>query len=124
MIKDYSGSHIILNGRNKIRSSKKKSSPALAASELFSLTQFMWRTIGAMLLITLIIGISSTVWYGLQVQVALDQIGQNRATKNELQNENRLLVAQRDLLLTQDEMEKAVYRLGLRVPSKNQLRYP
>ena len=122
MIKDYSGSYLILNGRNKIRSSKKKSSTA--SRELFPATTFMWKTIGAMLLVTLLIGISSTIWYGMQVQVALDQIGQNRAISNELQNENHLLIAQRDLMLTQDKMEAAVRTLGLRVPAKNQLRYP
>ena len=122
MFKDYSGSLIMVNGRNKIRSSKKKSS--VVRKELFPTTKLMWKTVGAMLLTTLVFGISSTVWYGLQVQVALDQIGSNQATNNKLHDENRLLIAQRDLMLTQPHMEEAARKLGLQSPTQKQLRYP
>ncbi len=122
MFKDYSGSFIAVNGRNKIRSSRKKSSSV--SKEFIPATKLMWKTIGAMLLVTVVIGISSTVWYGLQVQVALDQIGNNKTANKTLQDENRLLIAQRDLLLTQEKMEAAAKNLGLRSPSENQLRYP
>jgi hypothetical protein len=122
MFKDYSGSFIVVNGRNQLRTSKRKSS--IASKDLFPATKLMWKTIGAMLLVTVVIGISSTIWYGLQVQVALDQIGNNRATNNELLYENRLLIAQRDLMLTQNHIEDAAQKLGLRSPAKNQLRYP
>ena len=122
MFKDYSGSFIMVNGRNKIRTSKRKSSAV--SKELFSATKLMWKTVGAMLLVTLVIGISSTIWYGLQVQVALDQIGNIRKTNNHLHNDNRLLITQRDLRLTKDHMEETAQKLGLRSPTKNQLRYP
>ena len=122
MFKDYSGSFVMTNGRNKIRSAKRKSYPA--ATGFFPATRLLWKTIGAMVLVTLVIGISSTIWYGLQVQVALDQIGDKRIVNNKLQDENRLLVAQRDLLLTQDQMEEAAKKLGLRSPAKDQVRYP
>ena len=122
MFKDYSGSFAMTNGRNKIRTSKRKS--YAAATGIFPATRLMWKTIGAMVLVTLIIGISSTIWYGLQVQVALDQIGDTRTLNNELQDENRLLVSQRNLMLTQDQMESAAQKLGLRSPAKDQLRYP
>jgi len=84
----------------------------------------MWKTIGAMVLVTLIIGISSTIWYGLQVQVALDQIGNKRTLNTKLHNENRLLLLQRDLMLSQEQMGAAAQKLGLRSPAKNQVRYP
>jgi len=122
MFKDYSDSVVTANSRNQIRTSKRKS--AAAPKEIFSATRLMWKTIGAMLVVTLVIGISSTIWYGLQVQVALDQIGSKKAVKNELLNENRLMIAQRDLLLTRDHVEAAAQKLGLRTPAKNQLRYP
>ncbi len=122
MFKDYSGSIMMVKGRNKIRTSKKRSSAA--SWKLFPATKLMWKTVGAVLLVTLVIGISSTVWYGLQVQVALDQIGNSRTINNELHNENRLLIVQRDLMLTQDHMEEAAQKLGLMSPVKNQLRYP
>ena len=122
MFKDYSGSFIAVNGRNHLRTSKRKSTAA--SKEVFPATRLMWKTIGAMLLTTLVIGISSTIWYGMQVQVALDQIGSNKTVNNQLQNENKLLIAQRDLLLTQDHIEDAAQKLGLSSPAKNQLRYP
>ena len=122
MFKDYSGSFIMVNGRNKIRTSKRKSSAV--SKELFSATKLMWKKVGAMLLVTLVIGFSSTIWYGLQVQVALDQIGNIRKTNNHLHNDNRLLITQRDLRLTKDHMEETAQKLGLKSPTKNQLRYP
>ncbi len=122
MFKDYSGSFVVANGRNQIRTSRRKS--AVAASKFFPATKLMQKAIGAMLLVTLIIGISSTIWYGLQVQIALDQIGNKRILNTKLHGENRLLVAQRDLMLTQSKMETAVKKLGLRTPAKHQIRYP
>lgn len=122
MFKDYSGSFIAVSGRNQMRTARRK--PFTAPKELFSATKLMWKTIGAMLLATLVIGVSSTVWYGMQVQVALDQIGNNKAIYNELHNENRLLTAQRELLLTREHIEDAARKIGLRSPAKNQLRYP
>ena len=122
MFKDYSGSFMMTNAKNRVRVSKRKSSAA--TKERFPATKLMWKTIGAMLLVTLVIGISSTVWYGLQVQVALDQIGEKKAANNELRDENKLLSAQRSLLLTQVQIEAAAKKIGLRAPSENQLRNP
>jgi hypothetical protein len=117
IVKDYSGSYIVKNCRNK-----KKKAPR--SSDLFSVTRLMWKTLGAMLLVTVVIGITSTIWYGWQVQLALDQIGRDRITNRELTHENRLLVVKRDLLLTQEQMDKAAQKIGLYSPTKSQLRYP
>lgn len=122
MIKDYSGGFIVTNGRKKIKTSRKKSSTAF--TDLFQPSKLMLKTIGAMLLVTVIIGISSTIWYGLQVQVALDQIGSNRSVNNQLLKEKRLMIVQRDLMLTHNQMETAAQKLGLRSPAENQIRYP
>jgi len=120
MLKDYSDSMILVSGRNKITAKRRSST---FPHELFPLTKFMWKTLGAVVLLTLVVGISSTIWYGLQVQVALDQIGSNKAINIELNNENKLLAAQRDLMLTPDHMQEATQKLGLISPAKNQLRY-
>jgi len=120
MIKDYSGGMILVSGRNKITAKRGSST---VASVLFPTTRLMRKTLGAMILLTLVVGISSTIWYGLQVQVALGQIGGNRETNNELHNEKKLLAAQRDLMLTPDHMKEAAQKLGLISPTKNQLRY-
>ena len=117
MVKDYSGSYVVKNCRNK-----KKKAPK--SKNLLSATRLMWKTLGAMLLVTLIIGITSTIWYGWQVQLALDQIGNNKITNSELLNENKLLIVKRDLMLSQEQMEKAAQTIGLYSPTKNQLRYP
>jgi hypothetical protein len=117
MVKDYSGSYIVKNCRNK----KKKT---LNSKNFLSATRLMWKTLGATLLVTVIIGITTTIWYGWQVQLALDQIGRDKTTNSELTGENRLLIAQRNLLLTQEHMEKAAKRIGLHAPTKSQLRYP
>jgi hypothetical protein len=122
MVKDYSASCVINKGRNKKKVRRKKVGPQ--AKEFFSATRLMWKALGAMLFVTVVIGISSSIWYGWQVQLALDQIGKDRSRNIELQEENRLLIAQHDLMLTQDHMEKSARKIGLYSPSKNQIRYP
>jgi len=117
IFKDYSGSYIVKNCRNR-----KKKVPR--SSDLFSVTKLMRKTLGAMLFVTVVIGITSTIWYGWQVQLALDQIGRDRINNRELANENRLLVVKRDLMLTQEQMEKATQKIGLYTPTKSQLRHP
>ena len=121
MYKDYSGSMIAVSGRNKIITSKRKN--VSVSHKLLPTTRVMWKTIGAMLLLTLVIGISSTIWYGLQVQVALDQIGSSAGINNELQNENKLLLAQHNLMLTTNHMRETAQKIGLVAPTENQLRY-
>jgi len=120
MIKDYSGGMILVSGGNKITAKRRS---VTVPSELFSLTKLMWKALGAMLLLTLVIGITSTIWYGLQVQIALDQIGTNKEIYHELNNENKMLAAQRDLMLTPDHMKGAAQKLGLIFPTEKQLRY-
>ncbi len=122
MVKDYSGSYIARNCRNKKISHKKKAAPK--TGDFFSATKLMWKTLGAMLIVTVIIGITSTIWYGWQVQLALDQIGRDKITNNELTNENNLLLVKHDLLLTQNNMGKAAQKIGLYSPTNGQLRYP
>lgn len=122
MVHDYSGTYGAINCRNKKTVHKKRTTST--SRELFSITRLMWKTLGAMLLVTVVIGITSTIWYGWQVQLALDQIGNHKIINTELVNENRILIAQRDLVLTQEQMEKSAQRIGLYSPTKNQLRYP
>ena len=122
MFRDYSGTIAIENGRSKIRVPRRKTGST--SREFLSLKKLMWKTIGAMLLVTLAIGITSTIWYGWQIQMALDQIGSSKVSNNTMLNENRLLIVQRDLMLTQENMEEAAQKLGLGTPSKNQVRHP
>lgn len=117
MVKDYSGGCIAINSRRrKITRTR--------FSDFFSATKLAWKAVGTMLFVTLIVGITSTVWYGWQVQSALDQIGQDKKANYKLANENKLLIAQKNLMLTNDHMEKAARKIDLFSPSRNQLRYP
>jgi len=122
MVNDYSGSYVAINCRNKKISHNKRA--ATKARDFFSVTKLMWKTLGAMLFVTVVIGITSTMWYGLQVQLALDQIGSDKITNSQVTRDNKLLIVKRDLMLSQDQMEKAAQKIGLYSPTKSQLRYP
>ena len=122
MVNDYSGSYVAINCRNKKISHNKRA--ATKARDFFFVTKLMWKTLGAMLLVTVVIGITSTMWYGLQVQLALDQIGNDKITNSTLTRENKLLIVKHDLMLSQEQMEKAAQKIGLYSPTKSQLRYP
>jgi hypothetical protein len=122
MVNDYSGSYVAINCRNKKISHHKRTTTK--SRDFFSVTKLMWQTLGAMLFVTVVIGITSTMWYGLQVQLALDQIGSDKITNSQLTRDNKLLIVKRDLMLSQDQMEKAAQKIGLYSPTKSQLRYP
>ncbi|MBW2465803.1 MAG: hypothetical protein JRF02_00750 [Deltaproteobacteria bacterium] len=119
MVKDYSGSCIANNFSNR-----KMKIADFRLMDYISATKLIWKTLGVVLFVTVILGITSTVWYGWKIQLALDQIGSYQKSYNELTNENKLLVAQRDLMLTEDHMEKAAQKIGLFSPEERQLRYP
>jgi uncharacterized iron-regulated membrane protein len=122
MVNDYSGSYVAINCRNKKISHNKRA--ATKARDFFSVTKLMWKTLGAMLLVTVVIGITSTMWYGMQVEQALNQIGSDKIINSALTRESRLLNVKHDLMLSQEQMEKAAQKIGLYTPSKSQLRYP
>jgi len=122
MYKDYSGSCIAVIGRKRKKNCKKKMAPAL--KNFLPTAKLMWHGIGAMLLITLVLGVTSTIWYGWQVRSALDEIGRTKAINGTLSNENKLLSVKREIMLSQEYMEEAAQKQGLRLPSNIQLRYP
>jgi cell division protein FtsL len=111
MIKDYAGNFIAGNGNCKKKTVKRKK---LADSKsILSLTELMWKTIGAMLLVTMVIGVSSTFWYGWQIQSALDEIGKSKVSNKELTNTNLKLSTHRDILLSKEHIIKTAKKLGL-----------
>ncbi len=122
MIRDYSGSYTVDRGSNKKKYVKRKK--AVGSPSFLSFTKPMWKAIGAMLFVTLMITISSTFWYGWQIQLALDEIGSSTTAHQELTSLNLQLTSNRDMLLSQGHMEKAARKLGLYPPADNQLRYP
>ena len=82
MYKDYSLGCVGTIGKNRNRKHKKKT--LSAAKEFFPAIKLIWHAFGIMLLISLVIGVTSTVWYGWQVQSALDDIGQATSVKKNM----------------------------------------
>ena len=122
MIKDYSGSYTADRFSSKKKPVKRKK--AVGSPSFISFTKPMWKAIGAMLFVTLVITLSSTFWYGWQIRLALDEIGSNTTANQELAGLNLQLTSHRDMLLSQGQMEKTAKKLGLYPPADNQLRYP
>ena len=122
MYKDYSLGCVDTIGKNRNRKHKKKTFSA--AKEFFPAIKLIWHAFGIMLLISLVIGVTSTVWYGWQVQSALDDIGQAASVKKNLASKNQLLTVKHDLMLSEEYMTNAAKKQGLSLPTKNQLRYP
>ena len=122
MIKDYSGSFITENGTSRKKTIRRRT--PVYTKHFLPLKKLMWNTIGAMLLVTLVIGVSSTFWYGWQIQLALDEIGKSEAMSKELTDLNLKLTTHRDILLSKEHMVKTAKKLGLYPPAENQLRYP
>ena len=122
MIKDYSGSFSAGIAKPKKKITKRKE--ASGSTNFLSFSKLMWKAIGAMLFVTLVVGISSTFWYGMQIQLALDQIGSSKSANQELTSLNLKLTNHRDMLLSQGHMAKTAKKLGLYPPTENQLRYP
>ncbi|MCF6290214.1 MAG: hypothetical protein L3J03_04365 [Desulfobacterales bacterium] len=120
MIKDYSDRCPNGSGRNGRRPGQiiARRSPAAADGRL------MLKTIGVLVVLTLGLGVGSTVYYGLRIRSALDQIGHQAELNTKLVTRNRELIAHRDRLLTRENIEKAAAGLGLFPPSPGQLRRP
>jgi hypothetical protein len=122
MYKDYSGSCVAVIGRNRRKNCRRKTIPA--AKEFLPAVKLVWHAIGAMLLFTLVLGVTSTIWYGWQVRSALDEIGRAKTANKSLISENKLLTVKHEIMLSQEYMEEAARKQGLSLPSKTQLRYP
>ena len=90
----------------------------------FNGTWMMWKSIGVMLVITMTIGVTSTVWFGWQIKTSLSNIGIERTIQHKITTENKQLAATRDRLLVREQIEAAAKKLGLFSPTARQLRRP
>lgn len=84
----------------------------------------MMKAVGLMVIVTLVLGVSSTFWYGWQIRSALNEIGDHQAVQKKLSAENKLLMAQRDRLMTRESIEAAAKKLGFYPPAPEQIRKP
>ena len=82
----------------------------------------LWKSVGVLLVIALMAGVSTSLWFGSQIRTALDDIGRGRELHAELVAQNRELLAQKDRLLARSHIEAAAKGMGLHPPNNGQTR--
>ncbi len=121
MIQDYSSRCFLDTGtrfhRPKLMFTKKNTRQT-------STGWMLWKSVGALLVLALIIGMASTYWFGSQIRVALDNVGKNQTIHKELLAHNNQLLARRDTLLSSESFESIAKELGLYPRSEGQVRHP
>ena len=80
----------------------------------------LWKSVGVLLVIALMAGVSTSLWFGSQIRTALDDIGRGRELHAELVAQNRELLAKKDQLLARSHIETAAKRMGLHPPNNGQ----
>ena len=120
MISDFSNSYAPVFWNTKKRTRQKISGKKNSLSS----SRLTLKAVGFMLGITVMAGVSSTLWYGWQIRIALDDIGKNQVVSQELVVQNRQLVSLRDNHTSQETIIAKAGKIGLYPPTKAQLRRP
>lgn len=121
MINDYSD-RCFLTTRTKQHQMRRK---VLKKKFLhLSVSRAMLKTTGAMVILSLLIGIVTTVWFGQQLKTSLDAIGKNSTVRDDFLARKEKLTDQRDLLISRVRIEAAAKKLGLFPPTENQIHKP
>ena len=84
----------------------------------------LWKTVGALIIVSLIVGVASTLWFGNRIRTALDDIGKGKEIHTELISRNNELQARRGQLLDRAHIEAVAKGLGLYPPAAGQKRTP
>ncbi|OGR00277.1 MAG: hypothetical protein A2505_09610 [Deltaproteobacteria bacterium RIFOXYD12_FULL_55_16] len=82
------------------------------------------RIIGAVMVVAMLLGAGSSLWFGVALQDGLGRLATGRQEKIELGTANVALLAEKEALLQQKRIEAAAGGLGLFPPSEKQLRKP
>jgi hypothetical protein len=82
----------------------------------------LWRSVGAAILVVLIIGVASTLWFGNRIRTALDEIGKAKEIHTELISRNDELQTRKGRLLDRAHIEAVAKKLGLYPPGDGQKR--
>jgi hypothetical protein len=121
MINDYAG-YCATVGESKMHHlagrATARNSLTIPASGLFK------KAASVVVALSLLLGLSSTLWYSMRINEALDTIGQNKATLQKLTLEETALANQRNRLQTPDAVRHAAAKLGLFPPGDRQIRTP
>jgi hypothetical protein len=83
-----------------------------------------FRIIGAVTVVAMLLGVASSLWFGVALQEGLGRLDKGRQEKTELTAANAVLSAEREALLQQEKIEAAAGGLGLFPPSEKQKRRP
>lgn len=89
-----------------------------------SIGQVLWKTVGTIIIISSAVGIITTIWFGRQIKISLDDIGRNRDIRHELAARKEQLVDQRRRLMSREHIEAAAKKQGLYSRSAGQIRTP
>jgi hypothetical protein len=82
------------------------------------------RIAGVLIVITLALGVISALWFGKNIQTALQEIDNGKKIQSVLTIENSDLTTQRNQLLAQNNIEFMAQKIGLYPPSAKQVRTP
>lgn len=83
-----------------------------------------FRIIGVVAVVAMLLGVASSLWFGVALQDGLRKLDKGRQEKIELSAANVALSAERETLLQQEKIEFAAGGLGLFPPSEHQMRRP
>lgn len=109
--KKYSG---VLGGRQKISLNRTGGSDQ----------QQPFRIIGVVTVVAILLGVVSSLWFGLALRDGLGRLDKGKQERMELSAANVALSAEKEALLQQKKIEAAAVRLGLFPPSEQQMRKP
>lgn len=82
------------------------------------------KIIGVMAVFAMLLGVGSSVWFGMALQAGLSNLDKSRQEQTVLRAENEKLASQRAAFMEQDTIETAARNLGLFSPAENQIRKP
>jgi hypothetical protein len=121
MINDYAGFCTTI-GVNKLHH---LSGRATARNSLtVPASGLLRKTASVLVAVSLILGLSSTLWCSMRIDETLNAIGQTRATWQELTVVQHELTAQRNNLKTPENIRATAAALGLFPPGNRQIRTP
>ncbi|HIJ79355.1 MAG: hypothetical protein OEY01_10375 [Desulfobulbaceae bacterium] len=82
------------------------------------------KVVGVVAVAALLVGLISSVWFGLALRVSLGELAKGNHEERELLAKNEMLVEQRDRIMEPQKIEEAAKALGLYPPTKKQIRRP
>jgi len=83
-----------------------------------------FRIIGIITVVAMLLGVASSLWFGVALQDGLGRLDKGKQEKVELSAANVALSAEKEALLQKEKIEAAAGGLGLFPPSEKQIRRP